>query len=142
MSTTNYPSLKGTSSGPLENDNTFRTTWETKDSGVREEYDSGMRRDTQQGKPRFDLLVPLNMAYEDQMLTRWAALMSRGAEKYGDRNWEKGNGPEELKRARASAFRHLMQWLTGEEDEDHAAAVFFNISAAEYFKLQMEEDQK
>jgi|SRR6185503_5522282 len=129
MSKTDYLNVVGSTS----------KQWETKDSGKREEYDSGMRRDTQEGKPRFDLLVPIAVSYDDQMLTRWAALMSRGAEKYGDRNWEIGRGSEELKRAKASAFRHFMQWFTSEDDEDHAAAVFFNITAAEYFKSQMEE---
>lgn len=118
--------------------------WQTLDSGKRESYKSGMRRDTQDGKPRFDLVVPELIPYERQMLTRWAALMSRGAEKYGDRNWEKGNGLEELNRAKASAYRHFMQWLCGEEDEDHAAAVFFNIAAAEYFteRFQLETDDE
>ena len=118
--------------------------WQTLDSGQHQSYESGMRRDTQEGKPRFDLVIPELLPYESQMLTRWAALMSRGAEKYGDRNWEKGNGLEELNRAKASAHRHLMQWLCGEEDEDHAAAVFFNIAAAEYFtyRLQLENDDE
>jgi hypothetical protein len=31
-------------------------TYTTKDSGKREEYKSGMRRDTQEGKPRYDLI--------------------------------------------------------------------------------------
>lgn len=118
--------------------------WETLDSGKRDTYDSGMRRDTQEGKPRFDLILPKSLPYQATMLTRWACLMARGAEKYGDRNWEKGNGSEELERAKASALRHMMQWLSGETDEDHAAAVFFNIAAAEYFayRLQLETDDE
>jgi hypothetical protein len=109
----------------------------TKDSGERQSFDSGMVRDIQTGKPRFDLMVPNGVAYEDQMLTRFAALLGRGAEKYGDRNWEKADGDEELQRARSSAFRHMMQWFCGETDEDHAAAVFFNITMAEYLKGRM-----
>lgn len=65
------------------------------------------------------------------------SLMARGAEKYGDRNWEKADGPEELSRAKASALRHMMQWVCGEEDEDHAATVLFNIMEAEYVKYLM-----
>ena len=34
--------------------------FETKDSGQRQEYKSGMKRDLQDGKPRFDLLTPHN----------------------------------------------------------------------------------
>ena len=118
---------------------TITPKFETKDSGEREEYDSGMRRDTQDGKPRFDLIIPVDVPYGEQMLTRWAALMARGAAKYGDRNWEKGDGQAELDRAKGSALRHLMQWFAGETDEDHAAAVFFNIQAAEYFRWKQRQ---
>lgn len=98
-----------------------------KDSGKREEYESGMVRDTQEGKPDYTLV-------DRAMLTRWAMQMTRGAKKYGRRNWQLAEGPEELERFRASAMRHLVQWLDGELEEDHAAAVFFNIAAAEYVK--------
>lgn len=103
----------------------------TKDSGERAQFDSGMVRDTDKGKPRFDLLVPLGVPYEAQLLTRFAALMARGAEKYDARNWEQANSHEELERMKSSAFRHFMQWFMGEQDEDHAAATLFNIMAYE-----------
>jgi len=111
--------------------------YKTKDSGQREQYNSGMVRDTQQGKPGFHFLLT-DQPYEDQLLTRWAALMSRGAEKYGNRNWQKAESKEELERFKASAFRHFIQWFCGENDEDHAAAVLFNINAAEYVKHKRE----
>jgi dATP/dGTP diphosphohydrolase, N-terminal len=110
----------------------------TKDSGVREEYASGMRRDTQEGKPRFALLLPEGVPYEAQFLTRVAGLMERGAVKYGERNWEKASGEEESARFRESALRHMMQWLCGEDDEDHAAAVVFNLLAYESAKWKTE----
>lgn len=113
--------------------------YETKDSGKRQEYASGMRRDLQDGKPDFSLLLA-EIPYDEQMLTRWAALMTRGAEKYGRRNWQMANSTEELERFKASAFRHFVQWISGEDDEDHAAAVFFNINAAEYVKVVMEKE--
>lgn len=106
-------------------------SWETKDSGERIEYESGMRRDTAEGKVDFDLICAKGVDYCDQLLTRWAELLTRGAEKYGKRNWEKADSYEELERFKSSAFRHFMQWYTGETDEDHAAAVLFNINAAE-----------
>lgn len=109
----------------------------TKDSGARQEYSSGMRRDIQEGKPRYDLVVPkrhAGMSADVIMLKRWADLMARGAEKYGERNWELAESQEEYNRFKASAFRHFMQWFTGELDEDHGAAVFFNIQAAEFTK--------
>lgn len=106
--------------------------FETKDSGARQEYDSGMVRDLQTGKPRFDLLMPLieGMPFGEHMLSRAAMLMDRGAQKYGYRNWEKATSQEEVDRFRASALRHMMQWIAGEADEDHAAAVIFNLIAA------------
>lgn len=104
----------------------------TKDSGKRVDFKSGMRRDTDEGKPRYDLIVPVGC--KDNMLKRWAELLGRGMAKYGYRNWENANSEEEMIRFKASAFRHFMQWISGEEDEDHAAAVLFNIQAAEYLK--------
>lgn len=108
--------------------------FETKDSGERAVFDSGMQRDTEAGKPRFDLLIPEDVAYEDQFLTRIAELMGRGAEKYDERNWEQANSPQELRRMKSSAFRHFMQWLCGKQDEDHAAATVFNLLAYETTK--------
>lgn len=113
----------------------------TKDSGKRQEYASGMRRDTQESKPDFSLLLT-DLPYDEQMLTRWAALMTRGADKYGRRNWQLANSHEELERFKASAFRHFMQWITGQDDEDHAAAVLFNIQAYEYIKHKIDNNEK
>ena len=111
--------------------------YETLDSGERQEYASGMRRDLQDGKARFDLLFAEGVPYEDQFFTRVAGLLERGAGKYGDRNWEKANSNEELDRFKASAMRHLAQWITGEQDEDHAAAVVFNLMAYETIKRKV-----
>jgi hypothetical protein len=46
----------------------------------------------------------------------------------------KANSSEEIERAREAAMRHMFQWLRGDKDEDHAAAVFFNINVVEYVK--------
>lgn len=102
-----------------------------KDSGVRQSYDSGMVRDTQDGKARFDLLLPDGVPYDEQFITRAAMLMTRGAGKYGLRNWEKASSDVEVARFKGSALRHFMQWYAGESDEDHSAAVVFNLIAAE-----------
>lgn len=107
----------------------------TKDSGKRLKYKSGMNRDLQTGKPRFDLIVPLDQKYNETLLYRWAMLMTRGYEKYGERNWEKANSKEELNRFKQSAFRHFMQWVNNVEDgEDHCAAVLFNLNAYEWLR--------
>jgi hypothetical protein len=89
-----------------------------------------MVRDIQTNKPRYDLIW-------SPMLKRWADLMARGAEKYGENNWMCAKSEKELIRFRASAFRHFMQWFDGELDEDHAVAVFFNITANEYVKTKL-----
>jgi len=100
----------------------------TKDSGKRQEFTNGFVRDSGKNKPRFDLIW-------QPMLERWANLMMRGAEKYTENNWMLANSKDALIRFRASAYRHLYQWFNGlEPEEDHAAACFFNISAAEYLK--------
>lgn len=104
--------------------------FETKDSGERVAFDSGMVRDIDTGKPRYDL-IPLDP------LKRLAELYARGAVKYGDRNWQKANSPEELARFKASAFRHFMQWLNDEDDEDHGIAVAWNIFAVEYLGARL-----
>lgn len=113
--------------------------YKTKDSGARQDYSSGMRRDLQDGKADFYLLLPKGIPYNEQLLTRWAELMERGREKYGSRNWELACSEEELDRFKSSAMRHFMQWVTGETDEDHAAAVMFNLMAAEYVKHKLED---
>ena len=114
----------------------------TKDSGSRAEYGSGMVRDLNKGKPRFDLISPVFLPYKEQMMTRLASLMARGAEKYGDRNWEKADSGDELDRMRESAFRHFMQWyLNADEDEDHFAAAIFNMQGAEYIWYHMQHPE-
>jgi dATP/dGTP diphosphohydrolase len=107
-----------------------------KDSGQRLNFASGMVRDVDDEKPAFDLVIPKGIPYDKLMLTRWAELLRKGAIKYARRNWEKADSDEELERAQASAFRHFMQWLSGETDEDHAAAVFFNINEVETIKYK------
>lgn len=109
--------------------------FKTLDSGKRQNYKSGMRRDLQNGKPRYDLC---DMA----IFKRWAALMERGAVKYGEDNWRLANSKEELKRFKASAFRHFISWFENEEDEDHCVAVIFNLAAAEWVKEKLKENNK
>lgn len=108
--------------------------FETKDSGKRVDFPSGMRRDTDEGKPRYDLI-------DEPFLTRLAQLMARGAIKYGEENWRLANSQEELKRFQASGFRHFVQWIRGDEDEDHMAAVAYNLMAAEYVKRRINESR-
>ena len=103
----------------------------TKDSGKRQEFSTGMKRDVQEGKPRYDLV-------DWPMIKRWAELMQRGALKYGEHNWKKAATVEEMDRFRASALRHLIQWFNGDRDEDHAAAVYFNVAGAEMVQSKLD----
>ena len=103
----------------------------TKDGGKRTEFPTGMVRDTKEGKTRYDLC-------SFPMLKRWAELMMRGAEKYGENNWMLARTGEELSRFDQAALRHLYQLINGEDpEEDHAAAVFFNIACREYVKERL-----
>lgn len=104
----------------------------TKDSGKRKQFKEGMVRDISENKTRYDLVYM-------PMLKRWADLMARGAKKYGERNWELAESEEALNRFKESALRHIFQWFNGDIDEDHASAVFFNISGAEMVKTKLNE---
>lgn len=101
-------------------------------------YAGGGMREDAAGKPRFELLVPEGVPFEAQFLTRLAAHMTQGAEKYAARNWESFSDEPAFERCKSSAFRHLMQWLAGKTDEDHAAAVVFNLMAAEHVRAKLE----
>ena len=107
----------------------------TKDSGKRVKFKSGMTRDVTDDK------VDHDRVYDGPMLDRWAALLTRGAVKYNDiegsPNWMLANGEAEMVRFRKSAARHFRQWRAGDTDEDHAAAVLFNINGYEYVKARL-----
>lgn len=108
----------------------------TKDSGLRQVFESGMVRDVQTDKPRYDLI-----GWGWKLIKRWAELVGRGAVKYGELNFEKACTEEEMLRFRASALRHTIQWYMGETDEDHAAAVCFNIAGYEAVKEKLRAER-
>lgn len=108
----------------------------TKDSGKRQEFESGMVRDITDDKTQWHRIS------EGPMAERWAALLTRGAVKYpdiapGKANWTLAAGEAEYQRFRESAFRHFMQWFKGDKDEDHASAIFFNVNGAEYVREKL-----
>jgi hypothetical protein len=57
-------------------------------------------------------------------IQRVTGLYERGAEKYGDDNWKKG---QPLSWYIDSGARHFFMYLAGHRDEDHAAAVIWNV---------------
>ena len=93
-----------------------------KDHGVREEMKTGSRRDTQKGKPRYDL-VPASV------VTKLALHYSAGAEKYGPFNWQKG---QPITRYMSSAERHFQYFKMGLTDENHLIACIWNLFAIDW----------
>jgi len=103
----------------------FYMKYATKSSGKKKQWASGYVREVDNTKPRYDLIPT-------ELLTRLAELYARGAVKYGDENWKKANSEEEAHRFKESAFRHFIQWIEGQEDEDHAIATVWNIFSYEW----------
>jgi hypothetical protein len=99
-----------------------------KDSGQRQQFSTGMKRDTTEGKARFDLV------FDGPLLQRLAEHLTKGAVKYEPRNWMKAATDEEYDRFRQSACRHFIQYMRGDTDEDHFAAVVFNLNGMEYVR--------
>lgn len=94
-------------------------TFIVKDSGAREEFDTGSVRDTRKGKGRYDLIPT--------MVERELAIhYEQGAEKYGDHNWKKG---QPLMRYIGSAKSHINALVAGENTENHAIAGMWNLAA-------------
>lgn len=91
-----------------------------KDSGKREEFNSGSKRDSRAGKGRFDLLP-------GRAMKRLAKHFENGAVKYGDNNWQKG---QPISRYMDSAMRHIFCYLMGMDDEDHLIAGAWNLMCA------------
>jgi len=93
--------------------------WDSvKDSGIREEFKTGSKRDTSTGKGRYDLL-PFYAIH------RLARVYENGALKYGPSNWRLG---QPCSRYLNSALRHLMKAGAGWDDEDHFAQAMWNIA--------------
>lgn len=70
-------------------------------------------------------------AYADR--TSFVIALSRhyflGCQKYSKNNWKKGISWDSFV---DSAIRHYVRWLDGYDDEDHAAAFLWNLSALEW----------
>jgi hypothetical protein len=104
----------------------------TKDSGEKTVHSDGVQRDTQKGKRLFTLMFPKGVPLAQQLIVRVADLYTRGAEKYGDRNWEGSKGEDTLAHHEEALWRHFMNFYFDVQDgEDHAAAIVWNINAVE-----------
>lgn len=92
------------------------------DSGTRREFGTGAVRDGATDKGRCDLLPA-------ECLLRVAKHYERGAKKYADNNWKQGIPSKVFL---DSAIRHLLKYAAGRDEEDHLAAVAFNIFGLMY----------
>lgn len=94
---------------------------------------SGMKRQSEDGK------VDYLLVRDGPMFKRWAWLLTNAIPKRGRRNWMNASTEEDLERFKRGFARHAEQWLDGEEDEDHAAAMIFNINGVEYVKARLRD---
>ena len=85
-------------------------------------FATGARRNSSEGKGRFDLL-PV------EAIAALAKRFEYGAKLHGANNWRKGIPNSSLF---DSALRHLFQALNGEADEDHLASCLWNVSVLIY----------
>lgn len=113
-----------------------------KNSGVFHTSSSGMKRDANpQGAIDYSNIL------HGPMYDRWAGHLTKAKVKYPDAapgvpNWTLGANLEDYLRFRESAFRHLRKWMNGQRDEDHAAAVYFNLNGAEYVRNRLNPDER
>lgn len=83
-------------------------------------FDGGAVRDNNTGKGRCDLLPAC-------AILRLSKHFQNGAKKYCERNWELGIP---ISCYMDSAIRHLMNYLDGQNDEDHLCAAAWNCLCA------------
>ena len=103
--------------------------YKIKDSGEHRDFPTGAHRDKKTGKGRYDLLPP-------RVIHALAVHFQKGADKYDERNWEKGLPLGEFF---DSALRHAFQFLQGETDENHLIAAIWNLVCLYDTKLRIEE---
>ena len=116
----------------------FMSDFIIRDSGKRQEFEGGMIRDTQENK------IDYARVLDGPMFSRWAQHLTKGCEKYPDvepgvPNWTLAKGQAEYVRFKKSAIRHFIQAMQGQKDEDHFAAVFFNLNGMAYIEDKLNE---
>jgi dATP/dGTP diphosphohydrolase len=99
------------------------------DSGERDVKENGFMREPEGQKPDF---VPMLTArglelVPAELIRRIAEHYYQGGLKYEPDNWRRGTDEESLTRNKRSAARHFVAWLYGRGDEDHLAAVTWNM---------------
>lgn len=99
---------------------------------MKQQFHTGAQRDTQDGKPRLDLLPWAE-------LERVANHYERGAKHYGEFNWQKGIPSS---RYLQSFLRHASAVAQGRTDEDHLSACCFNLFGIAYNQRVFADDPK
>lgn len=85
------------------------------------------------GKARIELWPP-------EAITALAEIMTFGAAKYGDRNWEKGMA---WGRLYGAAMRHLWAWWKGEEaDPESGRSHLYHAGCCIVFLIALEARKK
>lgn len=88
------------------------------DSGERTNFGKNAAiRESSDGKGRPSLISP-------ELIFRISKHLELGALKYEPRNWEKGMP---YSRVMDSIIRHTFQYLDGDNEEDHLAAIVCNV---------------
>ena len=94
--------------------------YDLEDSGKRTYFPSGLMIEDQDGKTAYHLL-PV------EIIEDLAVLLTKGAKKYAENNWQKSCTIEEANIYKSKAFRHFIAWCKGDEKEDHKSACLFNM---------------
>jgi hypothetical protein len=89
-------------------------------------YESGVIRGDNTGKTDYTL------ALDGPLFERWAKLLTENVASKGKRNWMNARTREDYDRFRESFLRHALSVLRGDTDEDHYAAVCFNLNGMLY----------
>ena len=122
----------------------------TKDSGQRQEFDTGAKRDVDIDKPKYEE-IPLNFLKEIAMslkdypdsrldlipinaLLRLSSLFGRGSKKYGENNFQLGIP---FKRMFGSILRHVYQYMEGDRTECHLSAIAWGAFVLMFFVQQI-----
>ena len=99
-----------------------------KDSGERQNFNTGSRRDVNKGKNRPDLL-PCTCEFLE------GAHFAMGGVKYNDRNWELG---QPIMRYYESLKRHLLYWAMGDTGENHLNGIRWNTMAIQHTLIMID----
>lgn len=101
----------------------------------KEEFETGAQRDIGKGKGKPSLISPV-------LIHRTSVHLAAAEEHYppkdGSANWMKGMS---FRRTADSIIRHIFQWLAGDEEEDHLAALACNTMFLMHFEEAIKAGQ-